>query len=186
MTEGCPRTPIDQRCGKCGAEWGTACPNRDPVTKAPGTTEPAPPNPKQRYGDKKPPMAYLPMTAWLACLEALYDGLMKYDPHNWRDDPIEALTYINAGMRHLKLFDVGEDFTRDTGVDNLGAVMACCAILIDARAHGTLIDNRRKSKIDADALHAAEAWVARLKEAQAARLAAGEDRMAGTEGGRVG
>ncbi|MER9652487.1 DUF5664 domain-containing protein [Mesorhizobium sp. M0152] len=131
-----------------------------------------PANPKQAYGDKKPPLAYIPLSAQLAELEALFDGALKYDPHNWRDNPVEAMTYVEAAMRHLQLWKVGEERTRDTLVQNLGAVKACCTILIDAAAHGTLIDNRRKSKVEADLLHEAEAWVARLKAMQTEREAA--------------
>lgn len=128
-----------------------------------------PANPKQAFGDKKPPLGYLPMSAKLACMEALYDGMLKYGPHNWRDINVEAMTYVEAAMRHLELYKVGEEITRDTLVKNLGAVMACCTILIDAAAHGTLIDNRRHSKIEADLLHASEEWVARLKAVQQER-----------------
>lgn len=129
-----------------------------------------PPNPKQIYGDRKPPLAYIPLSAKLAELEALFDGLLKYNPHNWRDQPVEAMTYIEAAMRHLELYKVGEEITRDTLVSNLGAVKACCSILIDAALHGTLIDNRRHSKAEADLLYAGEEWVERLKEVHRERL----------------
>jgi hypothetical protein len=128
-----------------------------------------PTNPKQAYGDKKPPLSYFPMAALLEGLEALYDGKLKYGPFNWRDNPVEAMTYVDAAFRHLKLFSVGEEQTRDTLVSNLGAVIACCAILLDAQAHGTLIDNRRHSTVDADLLHEAEVWVERRKEMQRER-----------------
>jgi len=133
-------------------------------------TKPLPPNPKQLYGDKKPPISYVPLSAKLAELEALFDGLLKYGPHNWRDQPVEAMTYVEAAMRHLELYKVGEEITRDTLVSNLGAVKACCSILIDAAAHGTLIDNRRHSKVEADLLYAGEEWVERLKAVHAERL----------------
>lgn len=128
-----------------------------------------PPNPKQAYGDKKPPLGYLPLSAKLACMEALYDGALKYGAHNWRQQPVEAMTYVEGAIRHLELYKVGEETTRDTLVSNLGAVMACCAILIDAAVHGTLLDNRRKSQAEADLLHEAETWVALLKEKQRER-----------------
>lgn len=130
-----------------------------------------PPNPKQIFGDKKPPLAYIPLSAQLAELEALYDGMLKYGPLNWRERPVEAMTYIEAAMRHLQLFKVGEEITRDTLVSNLGAVKACCTILIDAMAHDTMIDNRPKSQIEADLLHAGETWVDRLKTKQLERQA---------------
>jgi len=126
-------------------------------------------NPKQQFGDKKPPLGYFPLSAQLACMEALYDGRLKYGPHNWRDTKVEAQTYIEAALRHLQLYKVGEDRTRDTDVHNLGAVMACCVILIDAEVHRTLIDNRRHSPEEANLLHLAESWVENLKECQRQR-----------------
>ncbi|MEO3997163.1 dATP/dGTP diphosphohydrolase domain-containing protein [Mesorhizobium sp. CAU 1732] len=132
-------------------------------------SEAMPPNPKQIFGDRKPPLGNLPLTAMLAWLSAHYDGGLKYGLFNWRTCPVEAMTYVHAAERHLRLWSAGEELTRDTRIANLGAVMACCAILIDAEAHGTLIDDRIKSAVDADALHAAEAWVAALQAMQAGR-----------------
>ncbi|WP_214477428.1 dATP/dGTP diphosphohydrolase domain-containing protein [Mesorhizobium sp. dw_380] len=78
------------------------------VPDAPPVVAGRPPNPKQAFGNKKPPIAYFPLSAILAGLEALFDGALKYDPHNWRDDPVEAMTYVHAAERHLKLFSVGK------------------------------------------------------------------------------
>lgn len=129
-----------------------------------------PPNPKQRYGDKKPPTAYFPLSALIYGLQAFYDGKLKYGPYNWREIPVEAMTYVEAAMRHLQLYKVGENFTRDTRVHNLGAVIACAAILLDAELHGTLIDNRPLSQAEADLLHEAEKWVQELNELHRKRM----------------
>lgn len=128
-----------------------------------------PANPKQLYGDKKPDLRLLPLSAQIMQWQAHKDGSNKYGPFNWRKNPVEANTYINAAKRHLELFAAGEGEARDTGVNNLGAVMACCAILIDAELHGTMIDNRIKSKEECDALYAAESMVQKLREAQEER-----------------
>jgi hypothetical protein len=128
-----------------------------------------PANPKAAFGDKKPPLAYIPLSAKLAMLEALYDGMLKYGPLNWREIDVEAMTYVEGAQRHLDLWKVGEDRTRDTNVKNLGAIMACCAILIDSELHGTMIDNRPKSQAEADLLHEGEAWVEHLKAKQRER-----------------
>lgn len=128
-----------------------------------------PPNPKQIYGDKKPPLGYIPLSAQLSELQAFFDGMLKYGPHNWRKNPVEAMTYVEAAIRHLQLWKCGEELTRDTLVENLGAVRACCGILIDAVLHGTLIDNRPKSKEEADLLYAGEEWVSRLKAVDSER-----------------
>ena len=95
--------------------------------------------------------------------------MLKYGEYNWRDQPVEAMTYLDAALRHLQLYMNGEARARDTNVQNLGAVMACCAILLDAEANGSLIDNRRKSKAACDALHQAEKMVAHLRKAQEKR-----------------
>ncbi len=132
-----------------------------------------PANPKQAFGDKKPRLTLLPMTAMLAQEEAHRDGALKYGEQNWRDQPVEIMTYVDAAMRHLRLFENGERYARDTKVDNLGAVMACCAIIIDAMAHESVIDNRRPSTAACDALHdRGEKMVAHLREMQSQREAA--------------
>lgn len=121
-------------------------------------------NPKQKFGDKKPPLRLLPLSAQLEQNIAHLDGNLKYGPFNWRENPVEANTYINAALRHIQLYAAGENRTRDTGVHNLGAVMACCAILIDAARHGTLIDNRHYSEVECDMLEEFEKDVEYLKQ----------------------
>jgi hypothetical protein len=103
------------------------------------------PNPKQAYGAQKPDMSLVPQVGLLHCAYAMEDGAKKYGPYNWRDDPVEARTYVAAAMRHLACWLDGEERTADTNVSNLGAVMACCAILLDAQSLGVLIDNRPKA-----------------------------------------
>ena len=139
-----------------------------------------PPNPKKLFGDKKPRLSLLPLVAQLAQEEAQRDGMLKYGEYNWRDNPVEAMTYLDAALRHLQLFINGEAKARDTRVSNLGAVMACCAIILDAEANGSLIDNRRKSKAACDALHKAEKMVAHLKEAQEERVRSREHGLGNT------
>jgi hypothetical protein len=129
------------------------------------------PNPKKAFGDKKPALGQLPLVGKIHTALALMDGALKYGFRNWRKDPVEALTYVHAAERHLELYKEGEDLTRDTRVKNLGAVAACCMILMDAEANGTLIDNRSPSKAACDALYDAEAVVAMLVEMQRKREA---------------
>jgi hypothetical protein len=128
-----------------------------------------PTNPKQIFGDKKPPLMQLPLVARVHASMAHYDGDLKYGFRNWRDNPVEARTYIEAAERHLSLWAEGEEYARDTGVNNLGGVIACCAILLDAQVNDALIDNRSKSTAACDLLHSLESTVARLRDMQAAR-----------------
>lgn len=131
--------------------------------KAPAT------NPKAAFGGKKPRLTLIPLTAQLAQQEAHLDGALKYGEVNWREVEIQYKTYADAALRHLMLAIHGEEQARDTKVSNLGAVMACCAILIDSAAHGTLVDNRDHSPAACDALHYAETMVQHLKQMQEAR-----------------
>jgi Domain of unknown function (DUF5664) len=132
------------------------------------------PNPKKAYGDKKPPLHLLPLAGMIHQSLAHLDGNYKYTFENWNTDPVEKLTYIGAILRHVELYKYGENFARDTGVHNLGGVMACCAILLDAELNGKLIDNTRHSQAACDLLHTAEYIVERLKAAQVEREAAKE------------
>ena len=132
--------------------------------------EKLPDNPKKAYGDKKPGLHLNPLSAAIAQWEAQFDGALKYGETNWRDQPVEAMTYIDAAIRHIRLYENGEKYARDTKVQNLGAVMACCAILIDAELHGALIDNRKHSPATCDLLHTrGEEMVQVLRKAQADR-----------------
>jgi hypothetical protein len=126
-------------------------------------------NPKKRYGDKKPPISQMPLSAMAHASMAFMDGSLKYGFRNWRDQPVEARTYIDAAMRHMQLWAEGEEYARDTKVHNLGAVIACASILIDAAVNNALIDNRHKSQASCDLLHALEMQVDYLKEMQKAQ-----------------
>lgn len=145
-------------------------------------------NPKQVFGDKKPPLSLVPLSALIAGTMAFYDGAGKYGKLNWRENPVEAMTYVEAILRHTLLFANGEDHARDTGVLNLGGVIASAGLLVDAQANGCLIDNRVKSQVNCDLLHEAEELLERLKGQHAARRAAQdadeEARVAVEEGKR--
>lgn len=141
-----------------------------PIMNAHANAGPLPANPKQINGDKKPNLSLCPMSAHVAQWEAHCDGMLKYGLLNWRTQPVEAMTYVDAAIRHIRLYENGENVARDTRVQNLGAVMACCAILIDAELHGTLIDNRAHSPETCDLLHTrGEEMVRVLREAQIQR-----------------
>lgn len=126
-----------------------------------------PPNPKKLYGAQKPDLSLIPPVAQLHQAMAFENGASKYGAYNWRDLPVEAMTYIAAAKRHLDLFLDGQDYSTDTSppVHNLGHAMACCAIVLDSQELGCLLDNRPKPG-------ASEAVANRMKAAKAAALAA--------------
>jgi hypothetical protein len=104
------------------------------------------PNPKKAHGDLKSFLGLVPKVALEAAAAAHELGAKKYGPWNWRDDPIEAMTYVHAMMRHIQDWKECEDDDPDTMKSHLGNVMACCGILLDAQDFGTLIDDRPKRK----------------------------------------
>ena len=103
-------------------------------------------NPKQQYGDKKVPLQFIPPTAIVAMGIGLAEGGRKYGPFNWREIPVEYMTYVGAVQRHLQAWVDGEEIDPDSGNSHLYHAIASLAILIDAtidpdRQH---IDNRPK------------------------------------------
>lgn len=105
-------------------------------------------DPKGEAGKRKPQLHLVPTAAVNAMAEALADGASRYGPWNWREGQINASVYIGAMMRHAFDYRDGQDVTTDSRVKHLGAVMANCAIILDAAQHGTLVDDRPKKKVD--------------------------------------
>jgi hypothetical protein len=109
-------------------------------------------NPKTRVGGaNKVPLHLVPATAVAHMAMAYADGGLKYQPFNWRVEPISASVYYGAMRRHMDVWWEGEDydtFVDDQGVEHqgahhLGAVMACCAMILDSMERpGGLNDNR--------------------------------------------
>jgi Domain of unknown function (DUF5664) len=104
-------------------------------------TEAALANPKLQYSARKVPLGLLsPIAkAWWAL--AQFSGALTYGAWNYRGSRVSASTYVDAAHRHLDAYLSGEELDGD-GLHNLGCVMACCSILIDAREAGTLVDDR--------------------------------------------
>jgi len=101
-------------------------------------------NPKAWFGSQKPSMNSTPTSALIEMGRVFEAGAKKYGLCNWRKDPVSASTYYNAIMRHLFSWQDGQDIDPDSveGTKHLAAVMASCAILIDAWEMQVLIDDR--------------------------------------------
>lgn len=103
-------------------------------------------DPKGVPGSKKVQLHLVPPSAIQAEARAFEVGAEKYGPFNWRtSDEVKVSTYISACMRHLQAFQDGENMDPDMPrVHHLGAARASLAVLIDATAAGTLVDDRPK------------------------------------------
>jgi hypothetical protein len=99
-------------------------------------------NPKTIYGEKKSPLGLIPLAALEAAAGAHQLGADKYGAWNWREHSVAASVYVDAIFRHCKAWQEVSDNDLESGVSHLGHVMACCGILLDAQACGTLVDDR--------------------------------------------
>lgn len=102
-------------------------------------------DPKGEIGATKAPLGLIPTAALVPEAWALKQGADRYGLNNWRTTGVCASTYINAMLRHLTAWRDGEDNAEDSGVSHLGHIRANCAILLDAMACGTLVDDRSKT-----------------------------------------
>lgn len=100
-------------------------------------------NPKQKMGDKKIPLHLVPPAASIAIARGLAEGAEKYGPWNWREIPINIMTYIGSAQRHIAAYVEGEDTDPDgDGKSHLDGAIASLAIIIDAISAGTCNDDR--------------------------------------------
>lgn len=99
-------------------------------------------DPKGKAGKLKPQLQLIPPALNEEVAGALALGSVKYGPWNWRENKVEMMTYIGAMRRHLDAVIEGEDMDPESGFSHLGHVAAGCAIVLDAKKHGMLIDNR--------------------------------------------
>jgi len=101
-------------------------------------------NPKDSLGALKVPLDLTMGVAqiWWALAQA--DGAAKYGEKNWRNKAVRMSVYIAAIKRHNMQLEAGEDVDRKSGIPHTGHIMACAAIIEDARAAGCLIDDRRE------------------------------------------
>jgi hypothetical protein len=110
-------------------------------------------NPKDAIGSVKLPLHLWPAEATaLGCLGML-EGRCKYGRNNYiAGEGVIASIYVDAAKRHLDAWFSGEEFNPDlvftaegepvVGLSHLGNALACIAIIVKARAHDKLIDDR--------------------------------------------
>jgi hypothetical protein len=99
-------------------------------------------NPKDIVGTDKLPLSLWPSTATVMGSLGLFNGALKYGRMNWREAGVRASIYVDALLRHILAYWEGEEVDPDDGVPHLAAILACAAILVDAKAAGKLEDDR--------------------------------------------
>lgn len=101
-------------------------------------------SPKNATGAAKPQLQLIPPIASEIMAASLAKGA-KHGPWNWRSQRISLMQHIGAIKRHTDAIVSGEEVDAE-GNDHLGAIMATAGIIADARAHGTLVDDRPRKK----------------------------------------
>lgn len=115
----------------------------DPVPATLTSTEPSDStNPKDLIGVRKPQLDKVPPAAIIQIAKAMENGAAKYGPFNWREKKVKSSVYLAAAQRHILSWADGEDVAEDSGVHHLAHAAACLAILLDAEATGSLVDDR--------------------------------------------
>ena len=100
-------------------------------------------DPKKDLGALKTPLQLLPPEAMRASAVVLGLGASKYGEWNWRQTQgVETMTYVGAIRRHLDAVVDGEDLDPESGESHIAHIVASGMILLDAKFHNKLIDNR--------------------------------------------
>ena len=120
-------------------------------------------NPKDALADKKIPLWLLSPIAKVHWALAQFAGLCKYGSFNWRIAGVRSSVYLSAIERHLDAYTSGEEFDPVDGTHHLGNIMACCAIILDAKEAGKLTDDRPPSISLRKSYEFGEDVMARLK-----------------------
>lgn len=107
-------------------------------------------NPKTAKGRKKVPLRLLPTAALRAWAWVQKHGADKYGEWNWRKHRVSRSVYYEAALRHLTQMWDGEDADAESGQPHEAHVMACMAIILDAKTSGTLNDDRPEKKANDD------------------------------------
>jgi Domain of unknown function (DUF5664) len=124
---------------------------------------PKPVNPKDGIGNTKLPLHLWPTSATAHGSLALLDGMLKYGRLNWRGTDVRASVYVGALMRHAAEWMEGQTADPKSGLHPLAHALACIAILLDAEAAGTLVDDRNYPGGYAELAEALTPHVARLQ-----------------------
>jgi len=121
-------------------------------------------NPKDAIGSNKIPYHLWPNTATILGTLGLLDGMLKYGRLNWREAGVRFTIYYDAMRRHMDKLIEGEDIDTDSGLPHEAHILACIAIIVDAKACGNMVDDRNYPGGYLKLLEEATAHVKRLKE----------------------
>lgn len=144
-------------CGVCGINYMDVHARNDHEVREHGdpfkikVVIPEIANPKHNQGTAKLPLHLWPQTATAMGCIGMLEGAEKYGRNNFRATDVVASIYVAACMRHLSAWFNGEEFETmthpETGEEvkvkpHMAGALSCLAILVDAEANNSLIDDR--------------------------------------------
>ena len=121
-------------------------------------------NPKDALSDTRIPMWLLSPIAKIEWALAQFAGMLKYGSWNWRIAGIRSSVYISAIERHVEAYKSGEEYDPVDGTHHMGNIMACAAIILDAKAADKLTDDRPPSVDHRPTIADGEKLMAKLRE----------------------
>lgn len=104
-----------------------------------------PVNAKQADADVRVPLHLVPPILVVEVAAVMREGIRPGRwAFNWRDSETSMNTYLSATYRHLMALLDGEDIDQKSGLPHLACIAANCGIMMDAKAVGSLVDDRHK------------------------------------------
>lgn len=93
--------------------------------------------------DGKTPLEFLRMDGVAEMCEVFGFGAKKYGRDNYLLGH-EQTRLLAAAMRHILLYQAGEDLDPESGSTHIGHAQCCLAMLQSQKAVGTSIDDRKE------------------------------------------
>lgn len=81
-------------------------------------------------------MGLVPPRALLAVGRVLTFGARKYDADNWRKVPNARARYVDAALRHVLAFMMGERLDPESGEHHLAHAACCMLFVLDFEEEG--------------------------------------------------
>ena len=94
---------------------------------------------KEKEG--KVPLSLIPTFPLMEIGRVLQYGSQKYEPNLWRTQPMSHRHRVDAVMRHLLVFNEGEDLDPESGLSHLAHALCQLMFLVEtAKTHPELDD----------------------------------------------
>lgn len=111
-------------------------------------------NPKESEAKTRVPLSLCPPVALIHMAAVFREGCTRVGrwAYNWRFAPTSMSKYLDALERHTQALKDGEWLDPKSGFPHLAHIMSNAAIMLDAKAAGTLVEDMPKVTTGVSAL----------------------------------